>query len=292
MTDDFHATVVIPCLNAEATLGTQLQALLDQQGARRFEVIVADNGSTDGSRHIAKDFANRGLDLQIIEASDRAGAAHARNCGARSARSEHLLFCDADDEVDGQWVSAMTEALRDHDLVASRFDTVRLNSAAVQRLHGTHPQSIGLNPYTYPDYLPHAGGGGLGVKRAVHENLQGFDESLLTLEDTDYCWRAQLAGFDFFFAANAVVSIRYPTDLDGAFHQGANYGFHNVAIYARYRDRGMPHLGPTRGLIKALALILRSPGLLLKDRRPAWFWQAGWRYGRLRGCLRYHVGAL
>ncbi|HET9225168.1 MAG TPA: glycosyltransferase, partial [Thermoanaerobaculia bacterium] len=42
-------SVVIPCLNAEATLGDQLEALAGQGWSGEWEVIVADNGSTDGS---------------------------------------------------------------------------------------------------------------------------------------------------------------------------------------------------------------------------------------------------
>ena len=55
-------------------------------------------------------------------------------------------------------------------------------------------QRDGLIPYTYPPFLPHAGGSSLGVKRALHEAIGGFDEDLPALEDTDYCWRIQLAG--------------------------------------------------------------------------------------------------
>ncbi len=286
------ASVVIPCLDAESTLAGQLEALRNQVGAPPFEVIVADNGSTDASRRIARSFADGGLMLRTLDASDRRGAAHARNRGAGEASADRILFCDADDEVHATWVAAMSSALDHHDLVASRFETERLNPPDIRRVHGVHPQSLGLNPYTYPPFLPHAGAGGLGVRREVHERLGGFDESLPALEDTDYCWRAQLDGFDLGWEERAVVSIRYPQGSHAAFRQGRSYGEHNVALYARYRDRGMPHLGPFPGLLKAAALLARSPALLLPGRRTAWFWQAGWRWGRVLGCVRHRVSAL
>src|SRR5689334_1914994 len=78
-------SVVIPCLNAAATLGVQLEALIGQSWPGGWEVIVADNGSTDGSREIVESYRGRLPDLKLVDASDRRGQAHARNLGAAAA---------------------------------------------------------------------------------------------------------------------------------------------------------------------------------------------------------------
>ena len=286
-----EVSVVVPCFDAEETLGAQLAALAGQEHPGGWEVIVADNGSTDGSRAVAESFRGAVPSLRWVDASARRGPGHARNAGAAAARGELLLFCDADDEVAPGWVTAMSLALAGAGLAASRYDAVKLNPPAVREIHGT-PQQDGLNVYDYPPYLPHAGGGGLGVRRDLHERIGGFDEGLPALEDTDYCWRLQHAGAEMVFVPDAVVHIRYRASLVGVFRQGVSYGEHNVLIYKRYRDRGMPRLGPLPGLARWAKLLLSVPSVVTRRGRGRWVWQAGWRLGRLKGCLRHRVAAL
>lgn len=284
-------SVVIPCLNAEATLGAQLEALSRQSWPGEWEVLVADNGSTDRSREIVESYRGRIPGLRLIDASDRRGQAHARNLGAAAAMGDALLFCDADDEVGSGWLAAMGRALAVHDFVACRYDQEKLNPVEVRRTH-LNPQNDGLTRYDYPDFLPHAGGGGLGVRRRVHEAVGGFDETLPALEDTDYCWRIQLAGFSFHFVPEAVVHIRHRHDLGSIYRQGASYGKHNVLIYARYRSKGMPRLGWIPGLLRWGKLIVKTPLMVLtREGRARWLWQLGWRVGRIRGCFAYRVVA-
>lgn len=287
-------SVVIPCWNAEATLGIQLAALAAQELPEGreidWEAIVADNGSTDRSREVAESFRDRLPALRVVDASARRGPGHARNAGAAAARHEALLFCDADDEVAPGWLAALARALAEHPFVASRYDIDKLNPEWVRRTHD-NPQADGLNPYVYPPYLPHAGGGGLGIRRELHEQVGGFDETLPALEDTDYCWRLQRAGIPLVFVPDAVVHIRFRGDLGGVFRQAYSYGVHNVGIYRRYRPLGMPRLPPTAGLRKWAALLLRTPQLFTPRGRAHYLRQLGWRLGRLRGCLRFRVWA-
>jgi glycosyltransferase involved in cell wall biosynthesis len=284
-------SVVIPCLNAAATLGVQLTALAGQSWTGEWEVIVADNGSTDGSQGIVESYRDRLPDLKLVDASDRPGQAHARNLGAAAASGDAFLFCDADDEVAPGWLAALGRALGQHDFVACRYDNEKLNPVWVRRTH-LNPQKDGLTSYDYPPFLPHAGGGGLGVSRRAHEAVRGFDETLPALEDTDYCWRLQLTGYQLHFAPEAVVNIRHRGDLGSIYRQGVSYGLHNVLIYERYRSRGMPRLGWLPGLRKWASLLLRTPLLLLsREGRARWMWQLGWRVGRIQGCFRYKVVA-
>ena len=282
-------SVVIPCLNAEATLGDQLDALAGQTWPGEWEVIVADNGSTDGSRALAERYQGRIPGLRVVDASDRRGQAHARNVGSAAATGDALLFVDADDQVAPGWLEAMARALARHDFVACRYDNEALNPAWVQRTH-LNPQKDGIIRYDYPAFLPHAGGGGLGVRRSAHEEVGGFDESMPALEDTDYCWRLQLAGHELAFAPEAVVRIRHRHDPGSIFRQGVSYGKHNVLIYKKYRGRGMPRLGWLPGALRWAKLLLKTPVMLLtREGRSRWLWQLGWRLGRLEGCWKYRV---
>jgi glycosyltransferase involved in cell wall biosynthesis len=282
-------SVVIPCLNAAETLAVQLEALAGQSWDGDWEVIVADNGSSDGSQAIVEEYGGRIESLRLVDASDRRGQARARNVGAAAARGEVLLFCDADDQVAPGWLAAMAKALDEHSFVACRYDNEALNPEWVQKTH-LNPQKDGLTRYDYPPFLPHAGGGGLGVRRAVHEEVGGFDESLPALEDTDYCWRIQLAGHPLAFVPDAVVNIRHRHELGSIYRQGVSYGLHNVLIYSRYRRRGMPRLGILPGLLRWGKLLLKAPVMLLsREGRSRLAWQLGWRIGRLAGCWRFRA---
>lgn len=286
-----RVSVVVPCLNAASTLGAQLDALCRQTWRGAVEVLVADNGSSDGSAELAEDYRDRLPGLRILSAADRGGPAHAKNVAAAAAAGEVLLFCDADDEVADGWIDGLVEELKSHEAAASRHEIERLNGEQARRLHGDAAQQHGLPNYTNPPFLDHAGGCGLGVRRHVFKELGGFDEEYVALEDTDFCWRLQLAGHRLAFAPGAVVHVRFPATLSGAFRQAARYGRYNVYIYTRYQSRGMPRLPVLPGLLRLGSLLVRSPQLLSKSARGRWIWLAGWRLGRLLGCLRYRTTA-
>lgn len=278
-------SVVVPCRNAAPFLATQLEALSRQQAAGEWEVLVADNASTDGSREIALRFADRLPGLCVVDASGHRGPGGSRNAGAAAARGEALVFCDADDEVAEGWLAAMERALSEHPFVSARYDAWKLNPPRVVAARGEH-QHQGLSAYTYPPFLPHAGGGGLGINRRLFLAAGGFDEELPALEDTDLCWRLQLAGTPLVFVPEALVHIRFRHDLSDMFRQAVRFGEYNVVLYERYRDRGMPRLSLVLGLAKWAKLVVTAPLLLAPGARGRWLAQLAWRWGRLKGCLR------
>jgi glycosyltransferase involved in cell wall biosynthesis len=286
--------VVIPCRDAAAVLAEQLGALAEQTWRGPWEVLVADNGSRDETTAVVREFESR-LPLRVVDASARRGQGFARNAGAAASRGETILFCDADDVVAPEYVEAMARCLAAPGaaLAAPRFDFERLNPAWIAASR-ENAQATGLQPYTEPPYLPHAGGSGLGVRREAHRALGGFDEGMAALEDTDYCWRAQGAGLAFRFCPDAVVHVRLRHDLGGVFRQALSYGRHNVRMYARYRDDralAMPRLSRWRGLAKLGKLAFGLPRLASRSGRARWVSQLGWRLGRLDGCVRYRVWA-
>jgi glycosyltransferase involved in cell wall biosynthesis len=282
-------SVIIPCLNAAKTLGKQLEALAAQDWEEPWEIIVADNGSVDGSVVVARQYMSRMPHLRAVDASDRRGPGHAANVGAAAARGEALAFCDADDEVAPGWLRAMGEALSKHDFVACRIDLEKLNPRWLRR---RSPQERGVQQYSYPPYLPHAGGGTLGVKRRVHEAVGGFDESLPYLQDTDYCWRIQLAGTELRFVPDAVVHVRLRHTLPGIFRQALNWAEYNVVLYKRYQAHGMPRLRLREGLAAWRHLARSLLHLRTRADWARWTWELGWRMGRVRGSIRHHILAI
>ena len=280
-------SVVIPCYNGAGTIAVQLAALANQHCSEQWEVIVADNGSTDKSVSIVEQYRDKLPNLRIADASARQGQPYALNVGANAAIGDALAFCDADDEVGIGWVAAMSAALSKYDFVACRFDTEKLNPAWIQR---GNPQANGIQKIWYPPFLPHAGGGSLGVKRSLHEAIGGFDESLPILHDTDYCWRLQLAGSELHFVPDAVLHVRHRSSLRGIYYQSRGYAEYNILLSKRYRSTGQGISNPWKRYIldwiKSLRMI---PKARHRERRAQLAWQFGRQIGRIRGVVKHRV---
>jgi glycosyltransferase involved in cell wall biosynthesis len=284
-------SVILPCLNGADTIGTQLEALARQDWPEPWELIVADNGSTDGSQKIVEMYCKCLPYMRLIDASARRGPSYARNAGVQASRAELLAFCDDDDEVAPNWVSAMAAALARHDFVAGRLDAKKLNPPWVLTSRPC-PQTDGLQNYTYPPFLPHAASCNLGIKRVIHQAIGGFDENMRQLEDTDYCWRVQLAGTDLHYEREALVHYRFPPTMRRLYRQADLWGEYNVLLYKKYRPFGMPPLSWQEGVMAWLKLMRSLPQLRRRVRHIRWVTQFAWRAGRIRGSIKHRVMAI
>ncbi len=85
-------SVVIPVFNAERFVAEAIESVLGQEGAE-VEVVVVDDGSTDGSVAVAERFG----DAVRVVRGEHAGIGAARNRGVEGARGEYVAFLDADD---------------------------------------------------------------------------------------------------------------------------------------------------------------------------------------------------
>lgn len=284
-------SIIIPCYNSAATIANQLEALGRQRWSYPWEIIVVDNDSTDETPAILQQYQRKLPHLRWVIARERQGAAYARNVGVKEALSDALAFCDADDEAAPGWVAAMGEALQQYDCVAGRLEAEKLNAPDILKRRQC-PQENGLQEYQYPPFLPHAATSNLGVKKSVHQTVGCFDESLLRLSDTDYCWRLQLAGFEIHFIPEALIHYRFRMSARDTYHQAYLWGMYNVFLYKKYRPLGMPPLTLADSLEGWSSVIRRLPGSLIQRKHERLMWVLAWRLGRLNGSIRWRVLAL
>ena len=272
-------SVVIPAYNAEETIGAQLEALGRQDYEGPWELIIADNSSTDRTRDVVASFDEQFPRLRVVDASERRGPAHARNAGAAAAEGDLLLFCDADDVVSRSWIRAMAQASLSDDLLGGVGALTRMPDTAVLPCAPPHPTQF--------PFLPWVKAANLGVRRELFEAAGRFDETRLTGEDVDLCWRIQLQGVPLRFVADAHISYRERDSLRDAVAR--TYGFGSAAheLYLVYKDRGAPHPGLRWALRGSLRLLGRAPMLLLgADSRRRWLTRASGVAGRLSAVIR------
>jgi glycosyltransferase involved in cell wall biosynthesis len=209
---DVELSVVMPARNAASTIARQLEALAREPEAG-WELVVADNGSTDGTAELAAAWSDRLPSLTIVDASPRIGCGAAKNQGVLGARGRLLAFCDADDVVRPGWVHGMMSALATADLVGGRID--KLARGTVERGRDALPENLGRTVVA---------GCNMGVRRALFDALDGFAEDMPFAEDADFSFRARGMGARLAFASDSAVVHRGRTTAKELWLQEYRWG--------------------------------------------------------------------
>lgn len=246
--------VIVLSWNSKRFLEDCLTSALAQTDVR-VEVIVVDNGSTDGSGAFIRD---RFPGARLLELGDNLGFCAANNCGLALTRAPFVLFANSDIILDPRFAARALAAFAGDPrigIVAGkllRFDRVTIDSAGqfltrsrrvVERGYG-EPDAPEMNE---PGYVFSACGAALVCRREMIDDVsvaqEFFDASFFAFsEDLDVGWRARLAGWRAYYDPSAV-----------AFHY-----------------RGGSEAGEGSGRFRLPAIVRRSPALrfhILKNRR-------------------------
>lgn len=131
MTSRPLVSVVIPVLNAESCIRDSIGSALGQT-YRNIEVIVVDNGSTDGTCEIVRGLSAADERIRLIY-SGRTGVSHARNVGIDEACGSYVTFCDADDRMEKGMIASLVSNMRSAHVVAGGmlFDSIDVSHRRV-----------------------------------------------------------------------------------------------------------------------------------------------------------------
>jgi glycosyltransferase involved in cell wall biosynthesis len=264
-------SVVIPLYNDASTIGRCLESVLSQEyPGDRFEVIVVDNSSTDGSDRIAARHP-----VTVLYERDTLTSYAARNRGISAARGDIVVFTDSDCLPQPGWLRALVDAFEDDAVPAAGgpieeappdSDIDRLVRELrpipnVERLQGV--------------YLPALVGGNAAYRRDLLLEAGMFNAELYTGGDLDLSWRVQnLAGHLAVFVPQAVVLHDHRSslaDLSTRYHRYGYCAALLTTIYAadpRYPENTGWHVRRTAAQIVALltgvcAMVYRSFRLAL-----------------------------
>ncbi|MFZ5915969.1 MAG: glycosyltransferase family 2 protein [Chloroflexota bacterium] len=214
MTDTPLVSVVVPNWNGERLLPLCL-ASLRQQTYRPLEVIVVDNGSTDGSLAL---LAQRYPEVRVVALSENRGYAGGVNAGFRAAQGRLLVAFNNDAEAEPDWIAELVAALDRHPEAGMATSRVRLfdrrdhlhTAGDFYRLDGI-PGNRGVWRPDGPAFDEEcwvfgAAGVAPAYRRQMLDQIGLLDETFGSyLEDVDLSWRAQLAGYGCIYAPRAVV---------------------------------------------------------------------------------------
>lgn len=244
----FFVSVIIPALNEERFIGQCLNCLVQQTiPADQFEVIVVDNGSVDRTLEIARGF-DGSLNLVILQKSSIHISA-LRNLGASSAKGSFLAFLDADCLASPEWLSRAIELLRSGDGgVFGAFYTIPERSSWLAK---AWYRDLPIQKQGPVSYVP---SGTLFVSKGLFSKIRGFDETLQTSEDFDFCQRAAATGYNVLSVpALSTVHLGTPQTLSAFYRKQRWHG--NGVRTAFLRDMFHPGFAKTV-LQTAFTLIL------------------------------------
>lgn len=166
-------SIIIPTYNRARLVGRAIQSALDQT-YQDFEVIVIDDGSTDNTEEIVKSINDPRI--RYVRHSENRGGSAARNTGIKVAHGEYIAFLDSDDEWLPEKLQHQLKILREADeevgLVYSGF--VRVYPDGKVKGHRDVAKGISIG---FPSRWL--------VKSKVLESIEGFDETLPALTDTE-----------------------------------------------------------------------------------------------------------
>lgn len=131
-------SVIVPVYNRKETLARCVKSLLDQTFSD-LEIILVDDGSTDGSGAVCNALSREDIRIRVIH-KENGGVSSARNAGIEAAKGEYLMFMDSDDYAELQMAEKLLESIGDDDIAICGFhhhyqgrDIVRIPNVPGQR---------------------------------------------------------------------------------------------------------------------------------------------------------------
>ena len=218
---DVKISFVVPNFNEEETIAMCLDSIIRAKGFED-EIIVIDNGSTDNSVDIVKTYSD-----VILVIKTEATVAAVRNAGVKVASGDILAFIDADCILSNDW--------RKHLLVMLESTSVAATGSRV----GLPEKACWIEKAWYSQRKVSAGkvnyinSGNLVVWKKFFIEVGGFDEELITGEDSEFCWRLEQAGHIVF--ENPLIEVSHlgnPKSLRSFYKQQR---WHGLGMFGTFK---------------------------------------------------------
>lgn len=174
-------SVIVPTFNSEKYLNTCLSSIISSESDESFEIIAVDGGSTDNTLQIISSFP----EVKLVHSSNKS-IANSRNLGVAASTGEILIFIDSDCQVNKYLLTKSKEHLQKHHCYGSFYKANDSQGWIAKVWLDVERKKDGKVKWLTS--------GTLAVSRKVFDKLSGFDESLQTEEDEDFCHRVRGLG--------------------------------------------------------------------------------------------------
>jgi glycosyltransferase involved in cell wall biosynthesis len=219
-----RVSVIIPVYNGETFLAQSIESVF-HQGYRPYEVIVVDDGSTDGTKGIVDAFKGG---IRYIFQKNR-GPAAARNRGLKSASGDVIAFLDSDDAWPGNKLEIQVGCLMDNPDIEVLLGGIELLGAGEVLPSPSERIHYGIN---------------LGcalIKRSAFEKVGYFDEELTYSEDHDWFLRAKEIGIEMAIKPKTTLYYRRHPDSITRRADPRNYQLPHILKNSIDRRRNAKH---------------------------------------------------
>ncbi|RLI96894.1 MAG: glycosyl transferase family 2 [Candidatus Aenigmatarchaeota archaeon] len=227
-------SVIIPAYNSEPTIAECIKSLLDQSYHKPYEIIVVDDGSSDGTAKIARKFRN----VKVVRQKN-GGPAKARNTGAKKANGNILLFTDADCVAEKNWIEEMVSPLD------RKKGIIGVQGRYKTRQRGMVPRFVQMEIEQRYDrmekakYIDFVGSYSAAYYAKEFLDFGGFDESFPAAsgEDPDLSFRLAKKGYKMVYNPNAVIYHKHPDSLGKYLKTRYYRGYWGRLLYKKHPDK-------------------------------------------------------
>ncbi|MDV2494993.1 MAG: glycosyltransferase [bacterium] len=228
-------SVIVPVLNGERTIGDCVVSLLKMDyPPERLEVLVVDNGSTDGTAEIVKSFPVRYLQ------EERPGAAAARNKGIEASKGEVLAFTDADCLGTSSWLRELVQGFMDEKVGGIEGEIMAYLPTTPVEQHmarwGFFSRQRRLTSPLFPFVIT----ANVAFRREVFDQIGLFDTRFPAAggEDVDFSWRfLEETDLELRYNPKAVVFHRHRSTVRSYFSQHMGYGRGRAILRTKHPER-------------------------------------------------------
>lgn len=201
-----NVSVVTPALNERQSIEALVDSLL-KQTVPPTEIVIADGGSTDGTREVLDALAESEPRLRVVDGPG--GISENRNAAIAAAGHEIVACIDAGCTAEPDWLEKLTAPFaRGEDWVSGfyvpRGPSLRSTCAGLVLMS--------VREEVNPDHIIPPGAS-QAFRRKLWDRVGGFPEGMSAAEDTLFGERARAAGFTPFFEGDAVIKWRPPAGL-------------------------------------------------------------------------------
>lgn len=225
MSEFFRVSIIVPAYNAQKTLKECLESLI-KLDYPKLEIIVVNDGSTDDTGKIAKQY-----DVKLIE-TENVGAAQATNKGIEHATGDILVSVDADASLERDWLKKIIPEFADDYVGAVAGYPVTANRTVLGRLMGYEVE----NRFDVaPKYVNHVYTMNTAYRKKALDDVGPFNMKMKVGYDNDMSYRLIDNGYKIVLNKDAVCHHYWRDDFRGYMKQQFKSAYYRLELQKNFR---------------------------------------------------------